>query len=235
MVAIGLLAHRRLGGTPADLLTRGALRLEPATYFYTVAQDSQQIGSAISSIDTSAAGFTAREAVHVRALISGDSQSVAATSVAFLSKGLVLDSFSIVVSGKHPIHEVNIALTRSGALLPTLAPVAVMLTREPHVGYTTEVPIYNPVARQVERVTIRIAAESLYRVVDSAVFDSSLHRWKAAHIDSVRSWKIVCPSNGISAWVDARGRIVAASEPGGVSIRRTAYEIATLNPQLLTH
>jgi hypothetical protein len=30
--------------------------------------------------------------------------------------------------------------------------------------------------------------------------------------------------------VDSRGRIVSASEPGGATLTRTAYEIAMLNP-----
>ncbi len=232
---LALLAHRRASRSDAQLLARGALRLDPATYFYTVSQDSQQIGSASSSIDTTASGFTAREVARVRALIAGDSQSVVATSVAYLSRGLALDSFSIAVSGARPIREVNSSAANSGMLLPTLTPMSLMLTREPKIGSATDFQVFNPIARRVERVTLSIAAESLLSVVDSAVFDSAEHRWTAAHLDTVRSWKLVTPSRGISAWVDARGRIVAASEPGGASIMRTTYEIAVLNPKLRTH
>ena len=110
-----------------------------------------------------------------------------------------------------------------------------MLSRGPRVGATTESWLYNPVVRRVERVTLSIAAESLFSVVDSAAFDSAGHTWIAAHTDTIRSWKIVTPSRIISAWVDSQGRIVAASEAGGAALTRTAYEIATFNPKLLTH
>ena len=234
-VGIAFLAHRRHSGSDAELLARGALRLEPETYFYTIVQDHHQIGSASSSVDTSASGFTAREVARVRTLIAGDSQSVVATSVAYLSHALVLDSFSIAVSGQPPLREVIPPSAKSSVLLPTLVPIVLMLTRQPRVRATPEVQVFNPIARRVERVTMSIAAESLLNVVDSTIFDSVQHRWIAAHLDTVRSWQIVTPSRGIEAWVVARGRIVAASEPGGLSIGRTTYEMATLNPKLRTH
>ena len=95
--------------------------------------------------------------------------------------------------------------------------------------------IYNPLAQRVERVTLSIAAESLFHVVDSASFDGTHGVWMAAHIDTVRSWKIVTLSRAISAWVDSQGRVVQADEPGGASLIRTAYEVATLNQKLTAH
>lgn len=233
--AIALLALRRHSRTDAQLLARGALDVAPATYFYVVAQDTLPIGYASSSIDTTASGFTAREMIRVRALIAHDSQTVAASSVAYLSRGLALDSFAISISDQRPLHEMSRPQRSADVTLPSLASMALMLTRTPHVGANAEAQIYNPLSGQVERVTLGIAAESLFSVVDSAVFDSTRRQWTAAHLDTVRSWKIVAPSKGISAWVDAEGRIVAASGPGGASVTRTAYEIATLNQKLRIH
>jgi hypothetical protein len=107
-----------------------------------------------------------------------------------------------------------------------------MLTHRPRIGSSSISHIYNPLSRRVETVTLSIAAESLFSVVDSAVFDAARNSWVAAHIDTVRSWQLVPPSRAISAWVDSRGRLVAASEPGGLSMMRSTYEIATLNPKL---
>jgi len=236
VVGMIALARRRHDVSDVDLLTRGALRLEPATYFYVVSQNGQQIGFATSTIDTSAGGFTAREIVRARMRIAGDSQSITATSVAFLTRGFALDSFALSVSGdQKPFRLHGTPEAHSGVLLPALAPIALMLTREPRVGASTGSWLYNPVARRVERVTLSIAAESLFRVVDSAAFDSTRHEWMVAHTDTVRSWKIATPSRAVSAWVDSQGRIVAASEAGGLSLVRTAYEIATLNPKLGTN
>ena len=233
--AIGLvwLVRRQHNVSDADRLARGVLRLEPGTYFYTISQTDQPIGWASSSLDTAAAGFTSREAVRVRALIAGDSQSVVASSTAHLTRAFVLDTFALSVDGdQHPFQERMMPPAGSGVLLPSLVPIAIMLTREPHVGASTVARIYNPLSRRVETVTLSIAAESLFSVVDSAVFDTARKNWVAAHIDTVRSWQIVPPSRAISAWVDSRGRLVAASEPGGLSMMRSTYEIATLNPKL---
>jgi hypothetical protein len=236
VAGMAMLARRRHNVSDVDLLARGALRLEPSTYFYVVYQDGQQIGSGMSSIDSSASGFTSRATVRVRALIAGDSQSVVATSAAYLSRGFALDSFALSISGdQHPLRLRGTPEPHSGVLLPTLAPVALMLTREPRIGASSERWVYNPVARRVERVTLTIAAESLFNVVDSATFDSTARAWIPAHQDTVRSWKIVTPADGISAWVDSQGRIVAAHEAGGASLMRSTYEIATLNPGLRNH
>jgi hypothetical protein len=235
---IGLvwLVRRRHDVSDADRLAQGVLRLEPGTYFYTVYQTGEPIGWASSSLDTATTGFTSREAIRVRALIAGDSQSVAASSTAHLTRAFELDTFALSVNGdQHPFTVRELPLAGSGVLLPSLAPIAIMLTRRPRVGASTVTSIYNPLSRRVERVTLGIAAESLFTVVDSAVFDTAQNMWAVAHTDTVRSWEIVPPSRAISAWVDSRGRLVAASEPGGLSIIRSTYEIATLNPKLPKH
>jgi hypothetical protein len=219
-----------------DLLARGARRLEPTTYFYVLSQHGQEIGFGSSGIDTTAIGFTARDMIRTWVPIAGDSQPITLASTAYLSRGFALDSFVVSATGRGtPWRLRGAPATRSGVILPYLAPIALMLSHESRVGTSTTNWLYDPVARRVERVTLRIAAESLFRVVDSASFDSTRHLWTPAHADTVRSWKITTPSRAASAWVDSQGRIVAASEPGGATLVRTAYEIATLNPKPTTH
>jgi hypothetical protein len=231
-----LLARRRQHVSDAELLARGVLRLAPGTYFYTIAQSGRPIGFATSTIDTSARGFVARDIARLRTVVAGDSQSVIATSTAYLSRRFALDSFALVVSAdERPMRLAGRPEVGSSVLLPTLAPIALMLSRTPRVGEAAERWVYNPIAQQVERVTLRIAAESLFTVPDSAVFDAARRAWTVAHADTVRAWKIVTPSQAVDAWVDSQGRIVAASEAGGASIARTTYEIATLNPKLQSH
>ena len=233
---LGALALRRDSVPASELLARGALRLEPSTFYYTVTQNGAPIGSATSSVDTTSHGLLARDVAIVHGVFGGDSQSVTAISAAYLSRGFALDSFSFAVrSGASPIRIHGRPVTRSGVLLPTLAPVALMLTERPRVGNARALWIYNPLSRRVESVTLTIAAESLFRVVDSAAFDSVQRRWLPTHTDTIRSWKIVTPSHSISAWVDSQGRLVAAEEAGGSRLTRTAYEIATLNQKNPVH
>ena len=228
-----VMASRNHDVPRAQLLASGALRLEPATYFYTAEQGDSTIGSASSAIDTTERGFTAREVARLHGRFGGDSRAVTAMSTAYLSRGFALDSFAVTVSGASSnagsVRIRGSPAPQSSVLLPTLAPIAWMLASRPSVGDRTDSWIYNPVARQVQRVTLIVSAESLLRVVDSAAFDSARAIWMPSHSDTVRSWKITTPSNSVSAWVDSQGRLVLAGEPGGARLVRTAYEIATLN------
>jgi hypothetical protein len=237
VAGIFALVRRRHDVPETELLARGVLHLEPITYFYSVSQGPEQIGWASSAIDTSETGFQSSDAIHLRRQVAGDTESIVATSVGYLSRRFTLDSFKVAFKGgnKSPLHLASWPPAGAGVLLPTLAPIALMLTHEPRVGSSVVRSVYNPLSRRIERVTLSIAAESLFSVVDSAAFDSTRHSWLPAHADTVRSWKLVTPSGAISAWVDSQGRIVSAIEPGGAGIRRTAYEIATLNPKLRTH
>ena len=234
-MGIVALARSQRSEPPADLLATGALRLEPGTYFYLISQNGRTIGYASSGIDTVESGFTARDMARVRSLL-GDSGTVTANSTAYLSRRFAMDSFTVTLfGGAAPIRLRGIPPAGAGVLLPTLAPVALMLGTRPDVGTRRSTRIYNPVSRQVEEVTLTIAAESLFRVVDSARFDSAQRLWVPSHSDTVRAWKVVTPTNAISAWVDSQGRIVSAEEPGGSRITRTAYELATLNEKKERH
>jgi hypothetical protein len=116
--------------------------------------------------------------------------------------------------------------------LPTVAPLPLMLGRNPEVGDTTRMAIYDPVSRSVKEVTLRIQADSLFLVADSASLDSASGRWKKARQDSLRGWRITGRQSPLTVWVDAYGRLLAASEPGGISLVRTAFEIAFENWRL---
>ena len=104
-----------------------------------------------------------------------------------------------------------------------------MLSRNPKIGDTVRVAMFDPVSRGLKPVTFRIEADSLFLVADSASFDSTTNRWVKAHQDSVRGWRITHRGAPVTAWVDAAGRLLAASEPGGVSMERTAFELAFEN------
>lgn len=236
VVGLVALARREHNVSDVDMLAMGALRLDPATYYYSLARYDQPIGDVSSTIDTSKSGFRSRNIVRLYPRAESDSEQKIATSTAYLSRAFVLDSFSVTVTGRqHPVWVRAVPATNSKLLLPSLTPIALLLSRPPRVGAGSSRWLYNPATRRVESVTLTIAAESLFSVVDSAAFDSSAHTWIPVHSDTVRSWKLTTPTRGVSAWVDAQGRIVAASEPGGTTLLRTAYEIAMLNPKLLTH
>jgi hypothetical protein len=98
----------------------------------------------------------------------------------------------------------------------------------PHtIGRKQKLSVFDPTTRLVIRPELQIRAESLFTVVDSAAIDAS-GTFTAAHRDTVRAWRIAGAPNGLVAWVDAEGRIVAA-QAGTLSATRTAFEIAFKN------
>jgi hypothetical protein len=100
----------------------------------------------------------------------------------------------------------------------------------PHkIGRTQTVALFDPTTRAVIRSALTIRAESLFTVVDSAALDNT-GSWSPAHRDTVRAWRIDGAPRGLTAWVDAEGRIVTASA-GSLSATRTAFEIAFKNPK----
>jgi hypothetical protein len=53
----------------------------------------------------------------------------------------------------------------------------------------------------------------------------------SALTDTVRAWRVEPEEagGGFTGWVDAQGRVVQSSQPGGITLRRMAYEIAFEN------
>jgi transglutaminase-like putative cysteine protease len=120
-------------------------------------------------------------------------------------------------------------------LLPTLLPLAIALGSEPSVGQSFTMPVFDPTTMTRRDRTLHIAAESLFAVTDSARLDSAVGRWQPASRDTVRAWHIRADSTrpgGLDAWVDAQGRIVQATQPGNLTLTRTAYELAFDNWRL---
>ncbi len=228
VAALLLLWHRRTAIPPAERLAMGAMHLAPVTYYYALFQGGNKIGVASSAVDTSNRTMRVTDIVSARTVVYGDSQTVSGSSTAYLTRGFALDSFALALGGDQgPFRLTGVPKGRAGVTLPTLAPMALMLSGDATVGRAGMYWVFNPLSQRVELTTLRITAESLLTVVDSARYDSVRKAWLPARSDTVRAWAISTPTASLNAWVDADGRIVSASEPGGLSITRTAYEIAT--------
>src|SRR5205823_5562096 len=105
--------------------------------------------------------------------------------------------------------------------------VAFMLAGPPKIGRKQTMSVFDPTTRSVTRSELRIRAESLFTVVDSAAQDAG-GQWAAVHRDTVRAWRLDDAARGLTAWVDAEGRVVT-SQLGDLSTVRTAFEIAFKN------
>jgi hypothetical protein len=251
IAGMAMMAHRNANRTESQQLAEVALRVQPATFYYTIERDGEQIGAASSALDTTAKSLVSEEyfvgdfrsdttAVPERTSARWQTRltrglhlidlnaDVARPTKPFSMNATVQEDTSIFIAGKKVTGRPAARYTFIGPLFnPTVASVVFMLGGSPKVGRSQTISVFDPMTRTVLRPTLRIRAESLFTVVDSAGRDRS-GQWTVAHRDTVRAWRIEGAPHGLEAWVDADGRLVAA-RAGSYSAIRTAFEIAFRN------
>jgi hypothetical protein len=232
-VGLGLLAHRQFGKTDDQRLAEAARQIYPATYYYLVYQGGTPIGSASSQVDTAIGQtreFRITDRFRGKLTLSGKARVMTASSVAYLSRRLSLDSFALeATGGRRPFRLKAVIPKPPAVLLPSLVPIVFMMSGSPKLGRSRSYGIYEPIGDSVAHVTLSVAAESLFTVSDSATYDSTTRRWTSAHADTVRSWSVAPMASSFIVWVDAQGRVVSARGPAGLSLVRTSYEMAFAN------
>ena len=254
VAGLGLLYNRTTHRTLEQHLTEVGMRVAPETFYYTLHQNGTQVGVAASAIDTSKTRVVSSDLVRGRFPAGKDTMRVEARSEARFTRGMRLRDFVIRATGdlgpfvirgvmqegeektlrvttetkgQRPITQESIA--EAPVFVPTMAPLPLLLGNEPKLGDTVRVAMFDPVSRGIKNVTLKLEADSLFLLADSASFDSTTSHWVKAHQDSVRGWRITHRGSPVTAWVDKAGRLIAASEPGGVTMIRTAFEIAFAN------
>jgi len=247
---MAMMARRNANRTESQQLAEVALRVQPATFYYIIDRDGEQIGAASAALDTTAKSLVSEEyfvgdfgspakapertsarwqtrltrGLHLIDL----NADVARPTKPFSINATVQEDTSIFIAGKKVTGRPAARYTFTAPLFnPSVAPVVFMLGAAPRIGRSQTISIFDPMTRTVVRPTLRIRAESLFTVVDSATRDRS-GGWMVAHRDTVRAWRIEGAPHALEAWVDDQGRIVAA-RAGRYSAIRTAFEIAFRN------
>lgn len=242
------MVRRNLGGDVNRRLTEAAVRVQPATFYYSVSYRGAKIGAAASAIDTLPAALVSEE-YYTGSFPSGDSLApVSARLRSRLSRGFRLTDISVqldrngrsskmsafvqgdttlvVIDGNGTDSTKQHIIGLHGPLLPpTLVGIALVLGEKPRTGLGERFVLFDPMAAKPEWHRVRIVAESLFTVVDSAGHGKD-GGWSAAHTDTVRAWRLGGDTRGLAVWVDAEGRVVEAAAPNGLLLRRTAYELA---------
>jgi hypothetical protein len=255
---LSLLVRRELFVPSTKRLAEAALRISPGATFYVVEQGGRQVGFASNTIDTLPTAIDVVDYFIADLSIAGAVRRASARSVVKLSRGLALRTFDVQVDAEGtPIRvggraegdsAIVYALTTGGAaadsqrvtvlgpvILPTLVPLAIALGETPKVGRKYTLPMFNPTTLSPGVMTLAIRAESLFTLVDSAAFDPGRGEWVSALTDTVRAWRVETiaegsgTTGGFSGWVDAQGRVVQSTQPGGITLKRMAYEIAFEN------
>jgi hypothetical protein len=248
IAGIAMMLRRNANRTEAQQLAEVALRLQPATFYYIVERDGQQIGAASSSLDTTTKTLIAEEYFVGEYPVAGGKSGartsarwqtrltrgfrlvgltidVARPTSPFSVNALVEEDTTLIIGTKRPGRPLPARYTVIPPLFtPALAPIAFMLGGPHEIGRKQVLSVFDPVTRTIIRPELAIRADSLFTVVDSAALDNT-GNWKPAHSDTVRAWRIESTPHPLVAWVDAEGRVVAA-KAGNLSATRTAFEIA---------
>jgi hypothetical protein len=251
MVALG---RREFFRGETERMAQAALLIAPGAEYYGITQDSERVGYASSTIDTSGTG------IHVTELLVADLPSpaglrrLAARSLVNLTRGMRLMNFQFelgasygpyAVSGRSEGDSVLVLIVTAGTaapyttrvklhgalMLPSTVPLALALEQRPKVGRRFTYTVYDPMSGTIDdATTVQVKAESLFVLTDSAGLAAAGQRWEPAHQDTVRAWLIEQSGGGLlTGWVDQQGRLVQASPLATFTIRRTAYEIAFQN------
>ena len=250
---LALMVDRNANRSESQKLAEIALKLQPATFYYTIERGGERIGSASSALDTAvkslqteeyfvgnfpAAGSNAPDRATARLQtrltrglhLTDVSAAVSRAKNPLSLNAIIQDDSTIFIAGNKAAHQPPARYTFAAPVFtPALASIVFMLGGEPKVGRSQTVSVFDPTTRTVIRPTLRIAAESVFTVVDSAALEKN-GEWFAAHQDTVRAWRLDGAPYGLVAWVDAEGRLVAA-HAGDLSATRTAFEIAFRNPK----
>jgi hypothetical protein len=248
---MAMMMHRTANRSEAQQLAEVSLRVQPETFYYIIERDGERVGAASSALDTTVTQLVATEYFvgDYRAGTKG-AERTSARLMTRLTRGLhLLDLNADVARPTKPV-ALTATVQEDTAILigtkangrppaqytfvgplftPTIAPVVLMLGGPPKVGRSQRISVFDPTSRTVLRPTLRIRAESLFTVVDSAS-RTDAGDWMPAHRDTVRAWRIEGAPHGLDTWVDAGGRVVAA-RAGSYSAIRTAFEIAFRNSQ----
>ncbi len=227
------------------------LLVEPGATYFQVERDGRVVGYATSNVDTATTAIFVRDRL---VTANDDGARLTAAASVELSRALAPRRFTFDVQGGpiplrvEGVPEGDSAVvvtvssgedegtpqrvgTRGPALPPTVVPLYVALGEQRKVGGRLAVTLFDPGAMGPRDVVLRVVAESLFVVSDSAEVDAATGRWTSAHRDTVRAWRVVPEGSApqLTGWVDAQGRLVEASHPGGYLLRRTSYEEAALN------
>jgi hypothetical protein len=240
---------------PVEHLAEAALRVNPSAVFYAVTRDGRQIGFASRTIDTVQAGITATDLFVAEIGNPGAMRRVTARTRVLLSRIFRVRGFEIssdvtgaltrtvgtmegdsvvvlsITEGAEPPRTQRVALSEP-VLLPSLVPMALALGQTLKRNRTFTLPVFDPGARAVRRIDLRVRAESSFVVYDSATLDRTTNRWRGLMPDTIVGWHVTATdSAGFSGWLDEQGQMLLAKQFGADLIRRP-YEEAFGNWQL---
>ena len=247
--ALALLAWKEFRPDEGKRRVFLSLLVEPISYYYAIERNGEHIGYATSQVDTSLFGLELRHTLVTRSPADGINNRASSSFNAALTQQLGIRNLSSSVRttadpvlfygrtiGDSALEVRHQAGTRGPAdtvpfsrytVTPEIAPFLIALDRDLKVGDVIELQLFDRATSRASNTPIRVEAESLFVVSDSARRDSVSGYFVSAREDTVRAWRAMIPAEGGGmVWFDRGGRIVLQDLGNGSWMRRTAFNIA---------
>jgi hypothetical protein len=252
-VSFGWLVKREFFRTTGERLAEAALAVPPGTVFFRLDLAGHQVGFASTTVDTAGTTLRVTDVLLLEVPVLGKMHRTRARSRAVVSRALRLQTLDVAFDGDEGRltargevqgdSVLRVTLVAAGdsqstrlrllqpIVLTTLLPLHLAFGGALKPGRTVATRVFDPLELAERDVRVTIAAESTLVVPDSAGFDSTTMTWTAARFDTVGAFRIEERSQGLTtnAWIDAQGRLVRVTGPVGLTLERTAYEIAYQN------
>lgn len=249
---LAALGRRELGAGSAARLREAGMRVAPGASYYAIERGEDQIGFASTTVDTSLTGISVMDLRVLQVGSGPGARRAKSYSLVRMTRGLRLTQFTVgfapgaaarrargamsgdtlltMVVWRGATPDTQRVAVRGPLYFPATVPFAIALGSRPQVERRYDVALFDVALLRPVPATLRIAAESLLVVSDSARLDAGTQRWVSAHDDTLRAWRVEQVGGSlVRGWVDEQGRYVSASLADGTRLRRRAYEAAYLN------
>lgn len=254
-VMLAWLARREFAKSGSAGVAERTRQLEPGAEYFAVLAGGRQIGLFNLAVDTVPQGVRLREQEVFDLPVGDTTRQLARGAEYFISRALRLRNLTRTDFGIGPPERLDAALgtdsilelsglegsdQRTGrarlrvdpeAILPAMLPYRAAFGRHLRVGETFTLPLIEIGTGTTRQLNVRVAAESMFVVPDSAVWDSAGGQWVAATSDTVHAWRLDHDATGTPthSWVDAGGMLVHQETAGGVTLQRSAFELVLNN------
>ncbi len=234
-------------------MTEAALRIPPGAAYFGLELGNTQVGFLSTKVDTLPDTLLVQSLLILDVPTPDGPQRIETRTSAVLSRTLELRSFEAAARGYEgefatageisgdtilnlEIESLQKTLSAHVPLdgpvvLPSVLPVYLAFRTKPVVGNTLNIDVFDPLLLSLRNVNASVMAESTLIIPDSATYDSTTTRWMPARWDTLQAWKItLSDADGttpeFTSWIDELGQLVRSTYPTGVTIDRTAFEIA---------
>jgi transglutaminase-like putative cysteine protease len=253
-VGMAWLVKREVFRPTSARLADAARAIPPGALYYRIDIGGQQIGSSSLTIDTLADSIRLEEVLLLEFPTLGRRNRTSARITAVIGRTLQLRSLAVRYDDDHGPFTARGEVAQDSVLrirlvsagdsqwtrasvprfmtLPALLPLRLAFAGELSSGTKHSVRVFDPVLLSERRVSVTVVRETTLVVADSADFDSTTMAWVPVRFDTVPAFRFDIVEEGGaggSAWIDAQGRVVRATNPFGLVVERSAFEISHEN------